>query len=63
MQRAPTSPVRPLARTHGETHPDNLQAESGGYAEGVSLHLWHFALGALVALLAVLELAQDWKRG
>ena len=32
-----------------------------GYADAGQLRFWHFALGALVALLAVLELWQDWK--
>ena len=32
-----------------------------GYAEAGALPYWHFALGAIVALLAVLELWQDWK--
>lgn len=32
-----------------------------GYAEAGSLRWWHFSLGALVALLAVLEYWQDWK--
>ncbi len=32
-----------------------------GYAEAGVLRYWHFVLGAIVALLAVLELWQDWK--
>lgn len=32
-----------------------------GYADAGVLRYWHFALGALVALLAVVELWQDWK--
>ena len=32
-----------------------------GYAEAGALRYWHFALGAIVALLAVLELWQDRK--
>jgi hypothetical protein len=32
-----------------------------GYADAGTLRYWHFALGALVALLAVVELWQDWK--
>jgi hypothetical protein len=32
-----------------------------GYAEAGTLRYWHFVLGALVALLAVVELWQDWK--
>jgi hypothetical protein len=31
------------------------------YASAGQLRFWHFALGAVVALLAVLELWQDWK--
>ncbi|CAN0337717.1 unnamed protein product [Phaeothamnion confervicola] len=31
-----------------------------GYADGGGLGFWHFALGGLVALLASLELWQDW---
>ena len=31
------------------------------YADAGMLRYWHFALGALVALLAVVELWQDWK--
>jgi hypothetical protein len=31
------------------------------YAEAGQLRWWHFALGALVALLAILELWQDWR--
>ena len=33
-----------------------------GYAAAGTLRYWHFALGALVTLLAVLELAQDWSK-
>jgi hypothetical protein len=32
-----------------------------GYAEAGMLRYWHFILGAVVVLLAVLELWQDWK--
>jgi len=32
-----------------------------GYAEADALRYWHFVLGAIVALLAALELWQDWK--
>jgi ABC-type branched-subunit amino acid transport system permease subunit len=32
------------------------------YAGDGMLRYWHFALGALVALLAILELWQDWNR-
>jgi O-antigen/teichoic acid export membrane protein len=32
-----------------------------GYAEAGTLRYWHFVLGALVALLAMVELWQDWK--
>ncbi len=32
-----------------------------GYAETGTLRYWHFALGAAVALIAALELWQDWK--
>jgi hypothetical protein len=32
-----------------------------GYADAGTLRYWHFALGAAVVLLAVLELRQDWK--
>ena len=32
-----------------------------GYAEAGELRYWHFILGAIVTLLAVLELWQDWK--
>jgi hypothetical protein len=32
------------------------------YAGDGMLRYWHFALGALVVLLAVLELWQDWDR-
>ena len=31
-----------------------------GYADAGPLRYWHFALGAAVVLLAVLELRQDW---
>ncbi len=31
-----------------------------GYATEGTLRFWHFALGALVVLLAVIELLQDW---
>lgn len=32
-----------------------------GYAEAGMLRYWHFVLGAIVVLLAALELWQDWK--
>lgn len=32
-----------------------------GYADSGELRYWHFALGAVVALLAVIELWQDWN--
>lgn len=32
-----------------------------GYAASGELRYWHFALGAVVALFALLELWQDWK--
>jgi hypothetical protein len=32
-----------------------------GYAAAGVLAAWHFALGAIVVLLAVIELWQDWK--
>ncbi len=32
-----------------------------GYAATGQLRYWHFALGAIVALLALLELWQDWS--
>jgi hypothetical protein len=32
-----------------------------GYADAGTLRFWHFALGAGVVLVAVLELLQDWK--
>ena len=32
-----------------------------GYAETGTLMFWHFALGAIVVVLAVLELWQDWR--
>jgi SPW repeat len=32
-----------------------------GYAEAGALRYWHFGLGTAVALLAVLELWQDWR--
>ena len=32
-----------------------------GYANAGTLRYWHFALGAAVVLLAVLELRQDWN--
>ena len=32
-----------------------------GYAESGALRYWHFVLGTIVVLLAVLELWQDWK--
>jgi hypothetical protein len=32
-----------------------------GYADAGVLRYWHFALGGIVTLLAVLELWQDWK--
>jgi SPW repeat len=32
-----------------------------GYAETGTLAYWHFGLGAVVVLLAVLELWQDWR--
>jgi len=31
-----------------------------GYAEAGGLAIWHFALGGIVAVLAVIELWQDW---
>ena len=31
-----------------------------GYAEAGTLATWHFALGGIVVLLAVIELWQDW---
>ena len=34
-----------------------------GYANAGTLRYWHFILGAVVVLLAVLELWQDWKLG
>ena len=32
-----------------------------GYADTGTLRYWHFVLGAVVVVLAVLELSQDWK--
>jgi hypothetical protein len=32
-----------------------------GYADSGTLMIWHFVLGALVVLLAALELWQDWR--
>lgn len=32
-----------------------------GYADAGELRYWHIVLGAIVALLAALELWQDWK--
>jgi SPW repeat-containing protein len=32
-----------------------------GYAETGQLRWWHFSLGALVAILALFELWQDWR--
>ena len=32
-----------------------------GYADAGTLRYWHFVLGFAVALLAVLELRQDWE--
>jgi hypothetical protein len=32
-----------------------------GYADAGTLRYWHFMLGVAVALLAILELRQDWK--
>ena len=32
-----------------------------GYADAGTLRYWHFALGAAVVLLAMLELRQDWN--
>ena len=32
-----------------------------GYAETGALRYWHFILGAIVVLLAALELWQDWR--
>ncbi len=32
-----------------------------GYAGAGALRSWHFVLGAIVALLAAIELWQDWK--
>ena len=34
-----------------------------GYMGVGTFRYWHFGLGALVALLAALELFQDWKEG
>ena len=31
------------------------------YADATTLMVWHFVLGAIVVLLAVLELWQDWR--
>jgi hypothetical protein len=32
-----------------------------GYADAGTLRYWHFALGAAVVLMALLELRQDWR--
>jgi hypothetical protein len=32
-----------------------------GYADTGTLRYWHFVLGAVVVVLAALELSQDWK--
>jgi hypothetical protein len=32
-----------------------------GYADAGALRYWHFGLGAIVVLVAVLELWQDWR--
>jgi hypothetical protein len=32
-----------------------------GYADAGALRYWHFILGVVVALIAALELWQDWK--
>jgi hypothetical protein len=32
-----------------------------GYADTGTLRYWHFGLGTVIALLAALELRQDWK--
>ena len=32
-----------------------------GYADADDLRYWHFVLGAVVVLLAIFELWQDWK--
>lgn len=32
-----------------------------GYADGGTLMIWHFVLGAAIVLLAALELWQDWN--
>lgn len=32
-----------------------------GYADAGMLRYWHFVLGALVALLAAMELWRDWR--
>ena len=32
-----------------------------GYADTGTLRYWHFVLGAVVVVLAMLELSQDWK--
>jgi SPW repeat len=32
-----------------------------GYADGAALMYWHFVLGAIVVLLAAVELWQDWR--
>lgn len=34
---------------------------SFGYAEAGTLRYWHFLFGAIVVVLAILELWQDWK--
>lgn len=34
---------------------------SFGYADVDALRFWHFALGAIVALMSMLELWQDWR--
>ncbi len=50
---------------------EGLEAASGvwlilslfifGYADAGALRYWHIVLGAAVAVLAILELRQDWK--
>ncbi len=34
-----------------------------GYADAGTLRYWHFVLGIAIALLAALELSQDWQLG
>lgn len=33
-----------------------------GYAQTGQLRIWHWSLGALIALLAMLEIWQDWHK-